>query len=304
MSFGMMEALLSFFRRQVGLRTDTADVGGSLHAKLKQMGVVLQEVSALPPLLEPFFGNDPLSNITISSNSSLSDGYIHRYNNLTVNAGITLNVNKSIILVKDTLTVNGLISASGKGGLGGLKPGTGDTQPGQDGYGYAGAGGGGGWGYSSYGKNGGSTLHKVGGSGGAPIGGGQAGGWYVNLPAALFWDMSDYIINACGAGGGASGRDGDYYNPGGDGGGSILLFARKINVNSSGAIRADGIDGGEYSPVGGGGGGGGGLIYILAMEELVIDGVVSASGGSGGRPANYDWGGNGGNGCVTKVVLS
>lgn len=34
MSFGMMEALLSFLRRQVGLRTDAADAAGSLHAKV------------------------------------------------------------------------------------------------------------------------------------------------------------------------------------------------------------------------------------------------------------------------------
>ncbi len=31
--FGMMEALLSFLRRQVGLRTDSASASGSLHAK-------------------------------------------------------------------------------------------------------------------------------------------------------------------------------------------------------------------------------------------------------------------------------
>lgn len=31
--FGMMEAMLSFLRRQVGLRTDTASATGSLHAK-------------------------------------------------------------------------------------------------------------------------------------------------------------------------------------------------------------------------------------------------------------------------------
>jgi hypothetical protein len=31
--FGMLEALLSFFRRQVGLRTDSASSSGSLHAK-------------------------------------------------------------------------------------------------------------------------------------------------------------------------------------------------------------------------------------------------------------------------------
>jgi len=35
--FGMMEALLSFFRRQVGLRTDAADATGSLHAKTSSM---------------------------------------------------------------------------------------------------------------------------------------------------------------------------------------------------------------------------------------------------------------------------
>ena len=32
--FGMMEAMLSFLRRQVGLRTDAASVTGSAHAKL------------------------------------------------------------------------------------------------------------------------------------------------------------------------------------------------------------------------------------------------------------------------------
>lgn len=32
--FGMMEAMLSFLRRQVGLRTDSADAAGSLHAKI------------------------------------------------------------------------------------------------------------------------------------------------------------------------------------------------------------------------------------------------------------------------------
>ena len=35
--FGMMEAMLSFLRRQVGLRTDAADPAGSLHAKVKDI---------------------------------------------------------------------------------------------------------------------------------------------------------------------------------------------------------------------------------------------------------------------------
>ncbi len=39
--FGMMEALLSFIRRQVGLRTDSASVSGSLHAKIGEMRAYL-----------------------------------------------------------------------------------------------------------------------------------------------------------------------------------------------------------------------------------------------------------------------
>ena len=35
--FGMMEAMLSFLRRQIGLRTDSADASGSLHAKVKDI---------------------------------------------------------------------------------------------------------------------------------------------------------------------------------------------------------------------------------------------------------------------------
>jgi len=35
--FGMMEAMLSFLRRQVGLRTDAADQAGSLHAKVSNI---------------------------------------------------------------------------------------------------------------------------------------------------------------------------------------------------------------------------------------------------------------------------
>jgi len=40
--FGMMEAMLSFLRRQVGLRTDAADATGSLHAKIGNLKEVMQ----------------------------------------------------------------------------------------------------------------------------------------------------------------------------------------------------------------------------------------------------------------------
>jgi hypothetical protein len=35
--FGMMEAMLSFLRRQIGLRTDSASTSGSLHAKVANL---------------------------------------------------------------------------------------------------------------------------------------------------------------------------------------------------------------------------------------------------------------------------
>lgn len=42
--FGMMEALLSFIRRQIGLRTDAADAAGSLHAKVKDVKNYLPDI--------------------------------------------------------------------------------------------------------------------------------------------------------------------------------------------------------------------------------------------------------------------
>lgn len=42
--FGIMEALMSFIRRQVGLRTDAADAGGSLHGKI---GNIKNEVNVV-----------------------------------------------------------------------------------------------------------------------------------------------------------------------------------------------------------------------------------------------------------------
>lgn len=42
--FGMMEAMLSFLRRQVGLRTDSADASGSLHAKVKDVKSAISSV--------------------------------------------------------------------------------------------------------------------------------------------------------------------------------------------------------------------------------------------------------------------
>lgn len=44
--FGIMEALMSFIRRQVGLRTDAANQAGSLHAKVSEIRNTLNAVNA------------------------------------------------------------------------------------------------------------------------------------------------------------------------------------------------------------------------------------------------------------------
>ena len=44
--FGMMEAMLSFLRRQVGLRDDAASSTGSAHAKLAHINADIDTIAA------------------------------------------------------------------------------------------------------------------------------------------------------------------------------------------------------------------------------------------------------------------
>ena len=294
--FGMMEALLSFLRRQVGLRTDAASSTGSLHGKLEWYGEgIINDVAntrkdlIIPHWVVPLLGDGSLGNKTISSNTTLNPKEIYQYNNLTVNAGRTLTAHGAVIMVRDTLTVSGLISASGMGAAGGSSKSSSSGDNGKAGYGFAGAGGGGGR-FDYNGGAGGSTTFKTGGAGGTSSSNkGEAGEGWSRPPAGL-WSWPDYIINARGGGGGGCGGvSGD----GGAGGGALFILARNIIVNSGGAIRADGV-----STDSRGGGGDGGLVYLLATESFVQNGEITALGGT----ANS--GGKGGNGCVIKVVLS
>jgi hypothetical protein len=296
----MMEALLSFLRRQVGLRTDAASSTGSLHGKLEWYGEgIINDVAntrkdlIIPQWVVPLLGDGSLGNKTISSNTTLNPKEIYQYNNLTVNADTTLTAHGAVIMVRDTLTVSGLISASGMGAAGGSGSSGG---VGKAGYGFAGAGGGGSR-FDRDGGAGGSTTFKTGGAGGTSDSNkGKAGeGWSTRTPAGL-WSWPDYIINAQGGGGGGGGGSGGVNGAsgnGGAGGGALFILARNIIVNSGGAIRADGVST-DFR----GGGGGGGLVYLLATESFVQNGEITALGGTA------DPGGKGGNGCVIKVVLS
>ena len=319
-----MGTVLGWLGYQVGFRTDTADAAGSLHAKLALLN---GDITGLFGSLRP-----GTSDITISSNTSWAYG-VYRYNNFTVNAGVTLSASDmGFIVIANNITVNGLITASGKGGSGGAYVTTNTAgspangKPGADITSMGSAGGGGGS-IDYYGSSGASGNEATGGRGGntgVAAGGysntsglynGTVGGNGAGVVTNLPWLEAFTTPVLCGTGGGSGGAgtatsgQAATSGAGGAGGGFLVLVARKITIASGGAVRADGLAGGNATAAsgagaGGGGGGGGGTI-IPSCAELINSGTISASGGAGGTGTGSigtDWyygnGGSGGNGVV------
>ena len=75
--------------------------------------------NACIPVNHGWFGNGVDGDVTISTNTTLTA--TKYYDNLTINACITLdtNISPQIIFVRDTLTINGTISSIGQGAAGG-----------------------------------------------------------------------------------------------------------------------------------------------------------------------------------------
>ena len=68
--FGMMEALLSFIRRQVGLRTDSASATGSIHAKIGDLkNTVSSLANTILSTLQKPRGNPVLGSFSFSAGS-------------------------------------------------------------------------------------------------------------------------------------------------------------------------------------------------------------------------------------------
>lgn len=279
------------------------------------------------------FGGDGVDgNVTISVNSSIPYAdKVMRYNTLTINQGVTLSPHASdkgmIICVKGKLTVNGLISASGKGATGGAQQ-TGNNFTGNNGTdgGYiAGSGGRGGGAYESAyglrnGGNGGNTIASgattyVSGYNGAT---GLIGQYSPTVLGGT--SLANIIRQTFGAGGGAgAGKVCESGNvtggAGGIGGGYIYIEADEIEISVTGAIRADGTNGGngtvnscpidsggQYRCAAGGGAGGAGGLIILRAKKIIKSGVVSAAGGTGGNGAQAAQG-QGGNGGIGGAGL-
>lgn len=256
------------------------------------------------------FGDGSDGDVTIAADAPLSRDMF--YNNLTVNAGITLSTGGYRIFVKGTLTNNGTISRNGNNGGNGANGAAGGAAGGAQAPGLSagslgasalGNGGGSGseTGDGGAGNTGGSitvSLGKVGGSGGA----GGAGTGPSN-----------------GGAGGAAGtvtepttKDGQYSSP------FIVMLkevettVNKINGGSgAGGGGGGGKGSGGYCGGGGGGGGSGAGILVLAAKAITNSGTISTKGGTGGNGGNgassgagRGGGGGGGGGGLLVIIYS
>lgn len=213
------------------------------------------------------------------------------------------------LVVKNTLTINGVVTANNYGFLGGSqvsgadaggKQGEGISGPRdtvsryQNGNGGGGGGtgtmldggaGGGGGGNASNGQNGGAGQQYPG------LGGNSAGN--AQLTNMVFGG---------GGGSGSAGRNGSNIGyAGGRGGGLIFLIASNIVINNK--LQANGGNGNNATTNNGGGGGGGaGGSILLKAKTAILN--IEALGGIGGT-AGSNHGGNrqGGNGSAGRIHL-
>jgi len=177
------------------------------------------------------------------------------------------------------------LSAIGGGGGGGAA----STSTGR------GGGGGGGAGYSAAGTAGGQTSYAE--------AGGPAGGSYGSTNLSTIY---------LGSGGGESGTPVNYANnPGGNGGGLIIIYGN--NIQNTGAVNASGNDGSNgFSSAaddcqGGGGGGSGGSVLITGNVLSLGSSIITSVGGSGGVGGTNKWGGTcgaGGAGSTGRVAIN
>ena len=224
--------------------------------------------------------------VTISANTDLGSANFKQYTNLTVNAGVNLFGNSPLlIIVKETLTLNGTIHVDGKGELGGPGGGTGNN---------------------AAGGNGGGTLivicNAISGTGILSangtngVDGSQDGTQTDNGVAGNNGITPDGAVANSAGGGGVGGSSG----AGGVGGSAMSLSERLLALRMP-FLEFRGSGGGEGGVHGGtsnraGGGAGAGGLAILAVNGATTGVTVRTNGGNGGAapPSNSGGGGGGG----------
>lgn len=211
------------------------------------------------------------------------------------------------MFVSGTLTLDGTVSASGRGFPGGT-PHMGDNGATETDLELSSANAGGNRGAgldgrstNNYGRAnwanaaGGGNRHSGGGGGGGNAGAGGLGGKQ--------WKPSGNVVETAGLGGaavassyparlvmGGGGGEAQAHHggagAGGDGGGLVLIFAKRIE--GAGSVNSIGDQGGASVDDAGSGGGAGGTI-VLRAERSAFTGIVRARGGAGAN-AVYDGG--------------
>lgn len=238
----------------------------------------------------------------VASATSTHDIYAQ---NLTVESGITLNMNGFRLFATGTVSVLGTIKNDGlpgvvgvsgtgvAGGAGGAAAGAsiGTSTPGTAG-GASNSG-------STTGTNNVNSYGGTGGSGGSASSGAHTG--TAPLPAlgriqdlvtatmlANFSTSTNSLFPFNGGTGGAGGDGGNGNSGGGGGGGSgggvLGIYADTISIGAAGVIRTNGGRGGDGGTTNGcGGGGGGGGLLVLVYKTLLSNlGVTQAAGGAHG----------------------
>ena len=293
------------------------------------------------------FGDGSEGDETISVDKSLGEVtypgefiLVKRYRNLTIDAGKQLEgfdgafPNRVfVVLVKETLTINGTIDMNESAQPLGANP--------TKGGGAGNFGGGGGGGYNQAG-----AIRGAGGGGagqdgedGAVDDPGEGGGRRLGTsadPANFPWEDGGHCIGAGGNGKAmAAGNPGDNFfgtprapqpfeiarrltgggggggstangGMGGRGGGVVWIEARKIIWGANGKVQSKGQDGGAGAGAnsGGGGGGGGGFIQILYAEKEGIS-TIEVNGGVAGVKAGAGFdGGSGADGSKGEFQVA
>jgi hypothetical protein len=238
---------------------------------------------------EDRFGDGSDGDLMISTGTTTLDFQnqnflIKKYNNLSITGNATLsfvnphdNGSVAIIYVADTATITSSVVAidlsgmGAKGGVGASVNGFDTFQIGWNGF------------YKATAGTGGTTSSATGGTGIES---------FVNNNLGFRFLKTCVLSVGSGGGAGASSGSGATQGDGGRGGGGIILFARKLNFNST--IDANGLNGVNASVLsgayyaGGGGGGGGGFVVIYAQQIISLSGTIQAKGGNGGNGAQGD----------------
>ena len=239
------------------------------------------------------FGDGSDGDVTISSDTALTADM--NYNNLTINAGVTLDPDGYIIYVKNNLILNGTIQRDGNPGL--------DCECRQDGIDDW-------WWYYCYNNGGGPALptRSLGGSGAGGIGGGGGGdgppNQYYCDPGVAGSNVEGIANSSGGRGENSRGLSPCNGAAGGTTTTAHIVDCQNIDdiiTNASTRLGGPGGGGGGGSPsgeggAGGGGGSGGGVIYISA-KIISGSGAISAIGGNG-YACQFAIGGGGGGGAI------